>query len=181
MVADRTVFEIMSEAAIENKADEAVSESLEKSDDREEEEQTTVEVPELDVTSTAQSSSEHFKLEIRNLPKNFAFGVRYLRTVFVHAEIRSPIVDLLVCVFVVLLFILKQLRKFLTQLNLKFVKLKSPGNSSFAFVTFVNEEARVHAKSALNGVKYKGKQLEAIVSCQFSFQTFKQFDRLRRK
>ena len=57
----------------------------------------------------------------------------------------------------------QQLRKFFNQLNLKFVKLKAPGNGPYAYVTFVNEEARAEAFKILNETKYKGKQLEATV------------------
>ncbi len=76
-------------------------------------------------------SSEIFKLEVKNLPKNFGFG---------------------------------QLRKFLTNLNLKYVKLKSPGSCTHAFVTFISEEAREEARKVLNETKFKGRQLEATVS-----------------
>jgi hypothetical protein len=57
------------------------------------------------------------------------------------------------------------LRKFFNQLNLKFVKLKAPGNGPYAFVTFVNENARAEAFKILNETKYKGKKLEATVFC----------------
>ncbi|CAF0862793.1 unnamed protein product [Brachionus calyciflorus] len=55
-------------------------------------------------------------------------------------------------------------KKFLTSLNLKFVKIKLPTNGTFAFVTFKNEDARQEAFKILNDTKYKGKQLEAIYS-----------------
>jgi RNA recognition motif-containing protein len=44
------------------------------------------------------------------------------------------------------------------------VKIKSPGNGTFAFITFVNEEAKLEAQKILNTSKFKGKQLEAVVS-----------------
>jgi tRNA (uracil-5-)-methyltransferase len=75
-------------------------------------------------------SSEIYKLEIKNLPKQFGFG---------------------------------QFRKFLSSLNLKYVKVKSPANATHAFVTFINEVAREEALKVLNNSKFKGKQLEAIV------------------
>ena len=56
----------------------------------------------------------------------------------------------------------------LQSLSLRFVKIKAPNNAgSFAFVTFVDEAAREEALGKLNGHKYKGKQLEAIVIDQF--------------
>ena len=75
-------------------------------------------------------SSEIYKVEVKNLPKNFAFG---------------------------------QLRKLLASLNLKFVKIKSPGNCTHAYVTFVSEEAREEGLKILNTAKFKGRQLEATV------------------
>lgn len=56
------------------------------------------------------------------------------------------------------------LRKFFTNLNLKFVKIKAPQTSSFAFLTFINEEAKLEAMEIINKTVYKGKQLEAIVA-----------------
>lgn len=56
------------------------------------------------------------------------------------------------------------LRKFFNGLNLKFVKIKAPQSSNFAFLTFANEEARQEAIKLINNTKYKGKQLEAVVS-----------------
>jgi len=56
------------------------------------------------------------------------------------------------------------LRKFFTNLNLKFVKIKAPQTSSFAFLTFVNEEAKLEAMEIINKTVYKGKQLEAVVA-----------------
>ena len=76
-------------------------------------------------------SSEIYKVEVKNLPKNFAFG---------------------------------QLRKLLVSLNLKFVKIKSPGNCTYAYVTFVSEEAREEGLKILNSAKFKGRQLEATVN-----------------
>ena len=56
------------------------------------------------------------------------------------------------------------LRKFFNSLNLKFVKIKAPQSSSFAFMTFVSEQAKEEAMKIINSTKYKGKQLEAVVS-----------------
>jgi RNA recognition motif-containing protein len=60
-------------------------------------------------------------------------------------------------------FGISDFKKFLQRLNLKYVKIKSPNNGKFAFVTFVDQEAREEARKALNGAKYKGRDLEAIV------------------
>ena len=55
------------------------------------------------------------------------------------------------------------MRKFLNSLKLNFVKLKAPNPSSYAFVTFVSEEARNEGMKIINNTKYKGKDLEAVV------------------
>ena len=59
------------------------------------------------------------------------------------------------------------LRKFFNGLNLKFVKIKAPQSSNFAFLTFVNEETKLEAIKLINSTKYKGKQLEAVVSAVY--------------
>ena len=59
--------------------------------------------------------------------------------------------------------LLKQLRKLLRSLELKFVKINSPGRCTYAFITFVDENAKQDAMKILNGFKYKGHALTAIV------------------
>ena len=75
-------------------------------------------------------SSERYKIELKNLPKNFGFS---------------------------------QLRKMLRSLELKFVKINSPGRCTYAFITFTDENAKQEAMKILNGYKYKGHELTAIV------------------
>jgi tRNA (uracil-5-)-methyltransferase len=75
-------------------------------------------------------SSERYKIELKNLPKNFGFS---------------------------------QLRKMLRSLDLKFVKINSPGRCTYAFITFIDENAKQEAMKILNGYKYKGHELTAIV------------------
>lgn len=48
-------------------------------------------------------------------------------------------------------------------MNLKYVKIKAPNQSRFAFITFQNEAARDEAIQVLNASKYKNRQLEAVV------------------
>lgn len=55
-----------------------------------------------------------------------------------------------------------QLKKYLTSLKLNFVKISSPKKSSYAFVTFPNEEAKQEAIEILNKSTFKGHQLSAI-------------------
>ena len=52
----------------------------------------------------------------------------------------------------------------LRSLDLKFVKVNSPGRCTYAFITFVDDSAKQDAMKILNGYKYKGHQLTAIVS-----------------
>jgi hypothetical protein len=59
---------------------------------------------------------------------------------------------------------LKQIKGLFKHLNLQYVKVNSPKNGSYAFVTFVNEEAKSQALKILNGYAYKGKELLAIVT-----------------
>ncbi len=85
-------------------------------------------------TSPVEFTSEIYKVEIKNLPKNFGFGA---------------------------------LKKFIASLDLKVVKVKSPGQgSTFAFVTFTCEEERQKALKVLNEATLKGKKLYACVSKQ---------------
>ena len=49
-------------------------------------------------------------------------------------------------------------------MDLKFVKISSPGKSSYAFVTFKDEEAKKEAFEKLNNYKYKGKNLQIVVN-----------------
>lgn len=96
-------------------------------------------------------SSELYKLEVKNLPKSFGFAVRYTQVNGKHGTFKC------------LKTIGKDFKKFLTSLSLKFVKIKSPNGSGFAFVTFVDEQAKLEAQKILNESKFKGRQLEAVV------------------
>ncbi len=90
--------------------------------------------PEADLqpVAPAEYTSEIFKVEIKNLPRNFGFGA---------------------------------LKKFIASLDLKVVKVKSPGQgSTFAFVTFTCEEERQKALRILNEATLKGRKLYACVS-----------------
>ena len=53
------------------------------------------------------------------------------------------------------------LRKMLRSLDLKFVKINSPGRCTYAFITFTDENAKQEAMKILNGYKYKGHELTA--------------------
>ena len=55
------------------------------------------------------------------------------------------------------------IKKFLLNLKLKLVKIKSPGNCTFCFVTFANEEDRQEALKIVNEAVFKGKKLSACV------------------
>lgn len=56
------------------------------------------------------------------------------------------------------------IKKFLLGLKLKLVKIKSPGNCTFCFVTFACEEDRQEALKIVNEAVFKGKKLSACVS-----------------
>jgi hypothetical protein len=49
-------------------------------------------------------------------------------------------------------------------LKLKTTKIKASPNSTFAFISFPDEESKEEGMLILNDTKYKGKQLEAIVN-----------------
>lgn len=84
-----------------------------------------------EVVQPAEFTSEIFKVEIKNLPKNIGFGA---------------------------------LKKFVASLDLNVIKVKSPGNCTYAFVTFSCEEQRQNALKVLNGATLKGRTLTACVS-----------------
>lgn len=101
-------------------------------------------------------SSENYKIEIKNLPRYYGYGVRYLQ----------PKIDNFVLMPVLFY---QEFKKLLNEkLNLGSNKIKTPRrNSPYAFVCFRNDSDRDKAIEILNGLKWKGKVLTVHVSYFF--------------
>ena len=142
------VVEIIDNKAL-NEAEKNESEKIDEENIAEEQNE-EVQVDTDSYLNRDEFTSERFKIEIQNLPKHFGFAVGLSSWIY---NLNNLHVDSL-----------KQLKKYLTSLKLEYVKVKSPGRCSYAFVTFRNEEAKQDAMKIINESTFKGKKLKAIVS-----------------